>query len=293
LATLDKQGPDIIGHALPEDAECEADDNQRLARVGDLLPPGFVFNLDAECEAVDRHTRAGAFEWLEAGRHLLIIREHVPHGSFLAVLTDRLGYSPRGAQKLMYAAVRYFGRTLDPNKVKALSNLSQSKMLELLVLDDEDLQGLADGKSVADLSLDKIDRMSVRELRKEIRKSLDQYEHAQKKVQEKNDRIEKLDDEIRSLKRQWKVAPPDEKRREIEQAIRDQELMVKGQLMALRKCVHELAKLAHDDDARELVGHVMARLLVAVQVVRDDEELPMAIPIVRINDGAHVEDDHL
>lgn len=65
----------------------------------------------------------------------------------------------------MQAAVKFTGP-----KASALAHLGKTKLLELMSEDDDDLDALAEGGTLAGHTLDEIDRMSSRELREALRK---------------------------------------------------------------------------------------------------------------------------
>jgi hypothetical protein len=99
--------------------------------------------------------------FFEAGKRLLLLKEHEEHGEFIKAL-DRIGVDARAAQKLMSIAARFAD-------TKALSGLHRTKLFELTVLDDEELAELDKGGTAAGLTFDDVDRMGVRELRGALR----------------------------------------------------------------------------------------------------------------------------
>ncbi|WP_290607760.1 DUF3102 domain-containing protein, partial [Arsenophonus sp. ENCA] len=107
---------------------------------------------------------------LEAGKRLIILKENEPHGEFMNIVTGQLGINYNTASKMMRASVKY----LNPNLTRKLStftDLGKAKLFELMTEDDEELAELAEGGTIAGLTLDDVDRMSVRELRAAIRQS--------------------------------------------------------------------------------------------------------------------------
>ncbi|WP_339615216.1 DUF3102 domain-containing protein [uncultured Gilvimarinus sp.] len=115
-------------------------------------------------EALERGARA----MVDAGRHLVVIKEHVEHGEWVESIT-RIGLPARAAQKMMQAAVKYLS---SPGSQKVLESAgSKTKALELLVLDDDELEQLGDGKTVAGIDLDDVEKMSCSELRKKLREA--------------------------------------------------------------------------------------------------------------------------
>lgn len=103
---------------------------------------------------------------LAVGTRLLLLKEMTPHGEFTQ-RAQLLGFHPRAAQRFMQAALK-------TSKSDNLSLLAghidgAGKFLELITLDDDDLAILAEGGSVAGVTLDAIDTMSASELRATLR----------------------------------------------------------------------------------------------------------------------------
>lgn len=115
-------------------------------------------------EALERGARA----MVDGGRHLVSIKEHVGHGEWQESL-GRIGIAPRAAQRMMQVAVRFLSSS--GSKKILESDVSKAKALELLILDDEELEQLGDGQSVAGIELEDVETMSCRELRKKLREA--------------------------------------------------------------------------------------------------------------------------
>lgn len=125
---------------------------------------------------------------LEMGKCLLILKEMCPHGDF-AKRIELLGFSPRMAQKFMQATL----------KVKSEFNSliakvdSQTKLLELITLDDDQLEALNSGEPVGGITLDDIDTMSVSELKKALKQARAENEAKDEVLATKNRKIDELD----------------------------------------------------------------------------------------------------
>lgn len=101
---------------------------------------------------------------LEVGRRLLVLQELTAHGEFHNRLA-LLGIDKSLGHKFMNATLK-FGKV----ETFPLSKIgTQSKLLELLVLDDDEIAELESGDTVRGIDLDKIDKMSTSELRKALR----------------------------------------------------------------------------------------------------------------------------
>ena len=104
---------------------------------------------------------------IEMGKRLLILKEICPHGEF-ANRIEMLGFQPRMAQKFMQAVLKITQSNANSNSLLAAAG-TQTKLLELVTLDDDDLEALSQGESIGSITLDDIETMSVRELKKALR----------------------------------------------------------------------------------------------------------------------------
>jgi len=102
---------------------------------------------------------------LEAGKRLVLLKEHEAHGDFTDIVENSLGMDSRVARRMMQAAVKF----LAPQR-QGLADLGKAKLYELMVYEDEDLDALAEGGTLAGKTFDEIDRMSTRELKAALRK---------------------------------------------------------------------------------------------------------------------------
>lgn len=134
---------------------------------------------------------------LEAGKRLILLKEHEPHGEFTDAV-EALGLTVRTAQRLMRASLK-FGSA----KATTLSHLNKSKLLLLAMEDQEEIDELGEGGTIAHLTLDDIDKMSVRELRKALRKSrtdhADDTEAKERLIADKNDKLDEYDTKVHTL----------------------------------------------------------------------------------------------
>lgn len=126
---------------------------------------------------------------LELGKRLILLKEMTPHGEFKQ-RTEMLNINYRTANRFMTAAYK-FSKSDNLSLLKAAGN--QAKLLELLVLDDEEIQELNDGGSVSDVTLDDIDRMTASELRKKLREAKADNTAKDQLIQKKDLKINELD----------------------------------------------------------------------------------------------------
>lgn len=132
---------------------------------------------------------------LELGKRLLILKEITPHGEFKQ-RTEMLNISYRTANRFMTAALK-FSKSDNLALLKAAGN--QSKLLELLVLDDEEITELNNGGSVNDINLDDIDRMTASELRQKLREAHNTIASKDQDIETKNQVIQKKDQKCNEL----------------------------------------------------------------------------------------------
>ncbi|NOT66697.1 MAG: DUF3102 domain-containing protein [Methylotenera sp.] len=124
---------------------------------------------------------------LEMGKRLLVLRELTPHGEFESRV-ELLNISVRTAQKFMASTLKF-------SKANTYSLLSaaggQSKLLELLVLDDGEIAELANGETVRGISLDSIEKMSVRELKAALKSAMADSDAKDKVIADKSVALDK------------------------------------------------------------------------------------------------------
>lgn len=183
---------DAIDGVVPDNLSVELNEitQHRVAimeQFGEGLPYERTRVIHEAKFYMDQSTKA----MLEAGKRLLILKENEPYGDFQAITRDELNLEPRIAQKMAQAALKFLSPQLEAN-AKTFSHLGRSKLYELMLEDDEELAELAEGGTVAGLTLDDIDRMSVRELRKALRESKEDLTASRKLNAEKSQEINEL-----------------------------------------------------------------------------------------------------
>ncbi|HFG8719832.1 TPA: DUF3102 domain-containing protein [Salmonella enterica subsp. enterica serovar Hvittingfoss] len=183
---------DPIDGAVPDNLSVELNEvsQHRIAimeQFGEGLPYERTRVIHEAKFYMDQSTKA----MLEAGKRLLILKENEPYGDFQTITRDELNLEPRIAQKMAQAALKFLSPQLEAN-AKTFSHFGRSKLYELMLEDDEELAELAEGGTVAGLTLDDIDRMSVRELRKALRESKEDLSASRKLNAEKSQEINEL-----------------------------------------------------------------------------------------------------
>lgn len=168
---------------------------RELAQIdGQYLLEGEVYNRERLEAEIAMHGQIIGEQFYHIGRKLLLLKEHEGHGYFGEALL-RLGLEKRTAQKWMRAAL-----AIGKLKSEHYSHLTQQKALELSLLSDEELEALGEGKTVAGLVLDELDKMSYSELKKQVRghnqEKAELKTNFQKLIEEKNKVISKLEKEV-------------------------------------------------------------------------------------------------
>lgn len=144
-----------------------------------------------------RQTLEGMFE---LGRALIVLKEHTEYGRFESIVKEQFGLGKAETSRLMNATKRFATPQMQKAAPK-LMDLGKSKLLELLVEEDVTLVGLADGEEVNGMTLDDVDRMTVRELRIALRENREQMQAKDKVLGDKNAKIDELAEKLEKAKK--------------------------------------------------------------------------------------------
>lgn len=131
---------------------------------------------------------------IEMGKRLLILKEMCPHGEF-ANRIEMLGFQPRMAQKFMQAVLKITQSNANSNSLLTAAG-TQTKLLELVTLDDDELEALSQGDSVGNITLDDIETMSVRELKKALKEARADNTAKEELLAGKDRKINELDSKL-------------------------------------------------------------------------------------------------
>lgn len=168
-----------LGYQLPADATDP-----------DLIQRDIAANMSRTAEAM-----------LQVGLGLICLKEACQHGEFMARL-EVLRFEPSVAQRYMKVARKLSNTATSQHLLRVVD--SQSKLLELIVLDDGEIEELAQTGETGELKLDDVATMSVKDLRAKVRE-LRQEKKAQADIsteskRSRDERINKLEDELATLK---------------------------------------------------------------------------------------------
>lgn len=179
---------------------------QRLAVAFGYTGEISVAAIEAQ---IRRDARTTAEAALATGAGLLMLKQLTPHGEFTERI-ETLGFHQRVARRLMMLAAK-FSKT-DSKSVLIAAAGSQTKLLELAILDDQELDELAQGGTVKGLTLDAIDTLSASELREALREKEAELQVANAARDKQVKRIDKLEAE----RRRYNKAPADEQLAEMQ-----------------------------------------------------------------------------
>lgn len=226
------------------------------------------YQLPADCTDPDliqrdiaANMRRSVEACLEVGRGLRVLKEACEHGQFINRL-DALGLEVRVAQKFMASAAKFSNAASTP-LLKAAGN--QTKLFEMLVLDDEQIEELELTGQTGELKLDDIATMSVKELRAALRETRENAEAQARLLTDKNAKIDELAAKLTTKKPRVQTPPPDvegqEIRKEASQFAFEAESVVRGKLRAAFQALAE-----HSEKHGITHGDFMAGLLCQVEV---------------------------
>ncbi|HGE7398242.1 TPA: DUF3102 domain-containing protein [Yersinia enterocolitica] len=177
---------------------------ERRLEIMQQYGDGSQYDYERLVQETKFYLSQSAESMLEAGRRLLIIKESEPHGKLMQTVEERLGLNYNTAGKMMQAAAKYLSPQI-ASKSSALTNLGKTKLFELMTEDDEVLAELADGGTVAGMTLDDIDRMTSRELKAALREARETNSAQQRVLADKNEKIDALSTK---LEKKSRIQPP-------------------------------------------------------------------------------------
>jgi hypothetical protein len=189
-----------IAHSITETTNQAA---EHSLQIMDSYGEGLPYDRSRVVHEARFYMAQSAEAMLEAGKRLVILKEHEPHGDFENIVREQLALPERTAQRMMQSAIKYLSPKLQ-SKAPALALLGKTKMFELMTEDDDALAQLADGGTVAGMLLDDIDRMSSRELRKALREAKADVTAKTQVIASKN---KKIDDQLEQILRIEKITP--------------------------------------------------------------------------------------
>lgn len=234
------------------------------------------YQLPADCtdpdliqRDINANMRRSVEACLEVGRGLAVLRAACPHGQFMARL-DALGIESRVAQRFMQSAAKFSNASSTP-LLRAAGN--QTKLFEMLVLDDEQIEELELTGQTGELKLDEIATMSVKELRAALREARADNQADKELLAEKNQLI----DAERAKSKRIQAAPPDQVLAELQaEATRignDARGAIIGQLRQALIALNGHGEL-HGARPTVFMAGLVGQLVTDLVTLRDEFDLP-------------------
>lgn len=228
------------------------------------------YQLPADCTDPDliqrdisANMRRSVEACLQVGMGLRVLKTACAHGEFMSRL-DVLGIEARVAQRFMASAAKFSNAASTP-LLKAIG--SQTKLFEMLVLDDEQIEELELTGQTGELALDDVATMSVKELRKAVREAREEKVADDKILADKNAKIDRLSRHIQK-------ATPDqvllELQKEATAHMNDALGCVRGQI---RHCIIAIKNHSEADHSVFLAG-LLGQLQADLAALRFEFDLP-------------------
>jgi hypothetical protein len=200
------------------------------------------YQLPADCTDPDliqrdisANMRRSVEACLQVGMGLCVLKAGCQHGEFTARL-DVLGIETTVAQRFMHSATK-FSNAATSRLLGVAGN--QSKLFEMLVLDDEQIEELELTGQTGELKLDEIATMSVKELRAALREERKERQADADVLKRKAEQIEKLERENQRIAKM----KPDEAllavKKEAASFYNDAQGLIVGQLRQALKALHD------------------------------------------------------
>ena len=221
-----------------------------------------------------RQTMEGMFE---LGRALIVLKEHTERGRFMEIVKREFGIGHNETARLMAATQRFATPQMQKAAPK-LMDLGKSKLLELLVEEDVTLIGLAEGGEVNGMTLDDVDRMTVRELRVALRENREDAQAKDKVLADKNAKIDELAEKLEKAKKKGGVKEPNpaDVASELHMAVGAKEVAIRSQLAQLGDYFAQMAahEAAHGLSHRARMAGALNQIVMDCQHLRDQYALP-------------------
>jgi len=224
--------------------EAVAMDKKRadIELVERLYGDGMPYELDRIENETKFYLAQTAQSLFEAGKRFLRIQTHEKHGDFLTSL-ERIGVPVRTAYYAI-AAVKKFDSNLP-----ALANLGSAKIKMLTIFNETDIKEYAEGGPLGNIPHDDVETMTTRELREAIREERKKSERTssvlEKKLQQKNEQITKL--EMENANRQ----PPTKEQLagiELDEHMKPFNVQLQDAIFAMGRCIDMITEIQRIDN---------------------------------------------
>ncbi|MCL2345033.1 MAG: DUF3102 domain-containing protein [Desulfobulbus sp.] len=215
---------------------------------------------------------------IEVGRGLLVLKKACDHGQFVARLAV-LNFDPRAAQRYMQVVRKFSNASTSTHLLKAAN--TQSKLLEMLVLDDEQIEELELTGQTGELKLDDVATMSVKELRAALRELRADAEAKDAVLDDAQKKLRAL--QMQAHKKKLEAPTPDEVEAKKVLAMQDAANMASALIGgALRQAIE--AMRAYDEENGVSNAAVMSGFIARIEDATDALRVNFALP--RLKDDA-------
>lgn len=238
------------------------------------------YQLPAECADPDliqrdisANMRRSVEACLEVGRGLTVLKAACQHGEFIARL-DVLNIDKHVASRFMQAAGK-FSKLPSTATLKALGN--QTKLFEILILDDEQLEELELTGQTGELKLDDVATMSVKELRAKVRELKGDVAAKEEVLTRRAKQVDALEEKLSRAKK----LPPDEVLAELHRESTAMLNDTRGALIGkFSACVEAIDAhhAAHGGDSAVFLAGLCGQLQADLNALRDRFGIPDVAP---------------
>lgn len=254
---------------IEANAETETRVRAMAMALGYTLPAD-VTDPDLIQRDISMNMRRSVEACLEVGRGLRVLKEACPHGNFLARL-DVLGIDTRVAQRFMASASK-FSKAASTPLLQAAGN--QTKLFEMLVLDDDQVEELALTGQTGELKLDDVATMSVKELRAAVR---DLRAESDADAQVRGDlrkKIDKLEREKKRIKTEDPDAALTELTKEAQGHATDALGLIRGQVRASLQALAQHYITHGGEPVTVSMAGMVGQLQAELNALREELNLP-------------------
>ena len=258
-ANIDDEAFNKAAQSLNELSLMQSAAKENAQAIAEQLGYEGALSVDSLESEIRFYQRRSVEAVLELGKRLLILKELTPYGEFVE-RTEVLQISRRMAQKFMSATLK-FSKANSNSLLKSAG--TQTKLLELVALDDAEIEALDSGETVRGLTLDEIETMSVSELKTALRDTKADLEASRKAHSSKDEKVNKLEEALHK-KRIQKISPDEvgkQIRTEASQIAYAAESEIRGNL---RLAFQEL--VAHTEDSQISHTEFMAGLACQIEL---------------------------
>jgi len=276
--------PEIAWTTPPEILEQELALRKAQTSAIEVYADGLPWQEDHYVAEIRSAMRRGCEAFLRAGGLLIVARECSTHGDWLSIL-GRVGVVQSQAYRMMEAARRLqhkvSNHATSHDLIAAAGN--QSKLIELLSLPDTEFAELAETGEVDGLKLDDVARMTTLELRAAIRDARADGAAKDAVAEKQAARLQTIEVANAKLKRELKMATPDETalaiRRQIDGVAFQVRALIVSNDQGLLGIMRELAEHGeqHGSEQRSYMASVIHELMIDLRCVRDDDLLTLPI----------------